>query len=61
MKALNLANSSSKSKRRDLDFYSTPKEATHALMRFLNLKPQIIWEPACGKGFVGCYPLRGQW
>lgn len=38
-------------KRRPLDFYPTPPEATHALMKFLNLERNIsIWEPACGEG-----------
>lgn len=32
------------------DFYPTPPEVTHALMRFLNLMPRVIWEPACGDG-----------
>jgi len=50
MKALNLANSSTDNKRRELDFYPTPPDVTHALMRFLNLNPCRIWEPACGDG-----------
>lgn len=50
MKALNLANSSTDNKRRDLDFYPTPPDVTHALMRFLELKPCLILEPACGDG-----------
>lgn len=40
-------------KRRELDFYPTPVEVTHALMLFLaekNLTPSLIWEPACGNG-----------
>jgi len=47
----NLANSSTKNKRRELDFYPTPPEVTHALMRFMNLHQNIdIWECACGDG-----------
>ena len=47
----NLANNSDTSKRRDLDFYPTPPEPTHALMRFLNLKGDyFVCEPACGDG-----------
>ena len=34
--------------RRELDFYPTPPEVTHALMQFLKLPPMTIWEPACG-------------
>lgn len=49
MKALTLTNSNSE-KRRELDFYPTPPEVTHALMKFLNLSPRTIWEPACGDG-----------
>lgn len=50
MDAANLANGGSKSKRRELDFYPTPPDVTHALMRFLNLHQHTIWEPACGDG-----------
>lgn len=50
MKALNLANSSTDNKRRELDYYPTPQDVTHALMRFLDLSPRTIWEPACGNG-----------
>jgi len=50
MKAANLANSSTDNKRRELDFYPTPPDVTHALMRFLELPPCTIWEPACGNG-----------
>lgn len=39
-------------KRRELDFYPTPSDCTHALMQFLNLDPCLIWEPACGKGHM---------
>lgn len=39
-----------KSKRRKLDFYPTPPDVTHALMKFLKLKRSVIWEPACGIG-----------
>ena len=50
MRALNLTNNSTENKRRELDFYPTPPEVTHALMCFLKLKPQSMWEPACGNG-----------
>jgi predicted RNA methylase len=50
MKALNLANATTTNKRRELDFYPTPKEVTHALMRFMRLPKSVIWEPACGTG-----------
>lgn len=50
MKAANLANSSTDNKRRELDYYPTPPDVTHALMRFLDLAPCTIWEPACGNG-----------
>ncbi len=50
MKALNLANGTVTNSRRELDFYPTPPEVTHALMRFLRLDPCTIWEPACGDG-----------
>lgn len=50
MKALNLANSSTNNKRRELDYYPTPVDVTSALMRFLKLPPLTIWEPACGNG-----------
>ena len=50
MKALNLANNSTSNKRRELDYYPTPPNVTHALMRFLELEKCSIWEPACGDG-----------
>jgi len=50
MKALNLANSSTNNKRRELDFYPTPPDVTHALMCFLKLDICSVWEPACGDG-----------
>ena len=45
-----LANATTKNARRALDFYPTPPDVTVALMRFLNLPPSKIWEPACGDG-----------
>ena len=36
-------------KRRDLDFYATPWEATAALCDAVEL-PRLVWEPACGDG-----------
>lgn len=54
MNKLQLHSGSSKSGRRDLDFYPTPPEVTHALMQHLQLKSGLnIWEPACGEGDMG--------
>ena len=44
-------------KRRDLDFYPTPANVTHALCQFLTaagvLRPtDTVWEPACGEGHM---------
>lgn len=55
MSAVALANGGDQSKRRELDFYPTPPEATHALMQFLTMKgivkrDSLVWEPACGNG-----------
>lgn len=50
MEALNLANNSTTNKRRELDYYPTPPDVTHALMRFLSLEQCRVWEPACGDG-----------
>ena len=51
MEALNLTNSSSINKRRELDFYPTPANVTRALLDFLKLPTSTtIWEPACGDG-----------
>jgi hypothetical protein len=50
MKAITLTGSSITTKRRELDFYPTPPEVTHALMNFLKLDKCKIWEPACGNG-----------
>lgn len=55
MQAVNLTNSSTTNSRRALDYYPTPPEATHALVRFLHDNDLIdphayIWEPACGDG-----------
>lgn len=36
--------------RKDHDFYPTPPEATHALVQYLGLKDELIWEPAAGDG-----------
>ncbi|WP_157266414.1 SAM-dependent DNA methyltransferase [Azohydromonas aeria] len=45
-----LANAGSKP-RRELDYYPTPPDATHALMQFLALpRNAAVWEPACGAG-----------
>jgi hypothetical protein len=38
-------------RRRELDFYPTPPDATIALLDFLKMpKGTLIWEPACGDG-----------
>lgn len=54
MEAINLTNSSTSNKRRELDFYPTPTEVTQALIRFLDNHLSAwgcdIWEPACGDG-----------
>lgn len=55
MSAVSLANGGDQSKRRELDFYPTPPEVTHALMKFLfseNIINEsfVVWEPACGNG-----------
>lgn len=52
---LQLTGGGKKEKRRELDFYPTPKNVTIALMNFLKendiLSPdQKVWEPACGNG-----------
>lgn len=47
---VSLANGGDSGRRRALDFYPTPPEVTHALMKFLALSPCAIWEPACGDG-----------
>jgi hypothetical protein len=50
MKAVTLTNNNNK-RRRELDFYPTPPEVTHALMKFITLpNHSVIWEPACGEG-----------
>ena len=51
--SVTLANGATKNKRRELDFYPTPPDVTHALMQFLLRKKligQSVWEPACGDG-----------
>jgi predicted RNA methylase len=45
---LQLTAGNNKRNRRELDFYPTPPEATIALMDFLKLEKQTIWECACG-------------
>jgi type I restriction-modification system DNA methylase subunit len=51
LKSVALANNSTTTKRWELDFYPTPHEVTHALMRFLKLPTAYrILEPACGTG-----------
>jgi hypothetical protein len=35
------------------DYYPTPKEATIALLNNIEINPKsIIWEPACGEGYI---------
>ena len=51
MSAVQLTTGGDQSKRRELDFYPTPPEVTHALMQFLELHASAkVWEPACGDG-----------
>lgn len=50
MTAVQLTGGGAKEKRRALDFYPTPAEVTVALLEFLKLPKQRIWEPACGDG-----------
>lgn len=39
--------------RKRSDFYPTPPDATEALLRHLNLpRETVIWEPACGEGYM---------
>lgn len=45
-----IANAGKAEKRRELDFYPTPPDVTHALMRFLALPLTLLREPACGDG-----------
>jgi hypothetical protein len=53
MKSSTIAGGSGKQERRPFDFYATPKEATIALMNFINLdKGVVIDEPACGDGAI---------
>jgi len=54
---LQLTGGAGKTKRRELDFYPTPKNITHALMDFLYKECDSffdedihVWEPACGNG-----------
>ena len=48
-----LTNSSSTNSRRAGDYYSTPEEATVALLRVVNIhKSKVIWEPASGSGAI---------
>lgn len=52
---LQLTGGAGKSKRRELDFYPTPKNVTRALMKFMFNQSHFhlmtnIWEPACGDG-----------
>lgn len=47
-----LANRSSE-KRKGSDYYPTPADVTQALIDFLQIpKTKVIWEPACGEGFM---------
>lgn len=53
--AVSLANGGDQSKRRELDFYPTPPDATHALLKFLTEQEildadSLVWECACGSG-----------
>lgn len=51
--AISIACGGDRKKRRELDFYPTPPDATHALMQFfesIGKKFNTVWEPACGDG-----------
>lgn len=48
---INTGNAKSKLKDRGDDFYETPQCTINALMRVEKL-PQVIWEPACGRGAI---------
>lgn len=50
IKAHQLTGGGKKEDRKELDFYPTPPEVTEALLDFLKLPKQTIWEPACGDG-----------
>lgn len=51
LQASRIAGGNSAAGRRPSDLYPTPAEVTVALMRFLQLPPDVIvWEPASGKG-----------
>jgi hypothetical protein len=52
MDPVNLTCGGDQKNRRELDFYPTPPEVTHALMQFLSLDPSRVWEPACGNGVM---------
>ena len=39
-------------KRRELDFYQTPPEATLALLPLIEHWPSRVWEPCCGDGAI---------
>lgn len=39
-------------KRRELDYYPTPPEATRALLPLIEHWPKKIWEPCCGDGAI---------
>lgn len=52
MDSTNLTNSSTKNKRRELDFYPTPPEVTQALIDTGILPQGMIWECACGEGHM---------
>lgn len=64
MNAIALTNGGDQTKRRELDFYPTPPEVTHALMQFIGeagirsgtnenspyMEDWSVWECACGNG-----------
>ena len=54
MKNLGVAIAGAGGKRRALDFYPTPTEATVALLASgaIDKFPSVIWEPACGDGAI---------
>jgi hypothetical protein len=38
--------------RRALDYYPTPDDVTKSLLNFLELPPDVVWEPAAGEGHM---------
>jgi hypothetical protein len=52
MTGASLAGDSRVNKRRELDFYPTPPDATQALINTGLIPKGCLWEPACGEGHM---------